>query len=672
MKKTKLLFMLFVVLAITAVFPTMAFCDLVSDICSEFDYAYRWTIDVDLDSSWEGTYLYHLSNNGHAKLTYILFPDKFGGIGLEGAFVIDGNKECAFYTRANSVQSDIAYVRNDTTLKFDKVFSGDERHPLLEAGKFSGGIDIEFFYNYGGDEYSRFVKISTKDGDSHPILIKPELLVKIEDTVIEYKYLKTNPPSKERGSFGSGPFVYPKAVIREDRKSSLIPRELEIKLLKDLRIPEVEYDAEEIDKAKESDKVSVIGVDGTGKVFKDGKKYRLEVLEGCVNTRYYIHRPMGNIIYDLILPESFLQNKRIASITADGKINVNIALYKKHDFRVGETEEYGLERDKEEIAVVTINGNKDTLYSYMTVAWSAIPENLDTSEGFPKILPEEVPIENAIYTLEMLWLHNFDGNIMYIPHAVDDEAYDLPQFYAGFYSDDGTITHFGLRLNDEVVSVPISEVAIDEEAEITIAKQNFCGYVHLAEPVVEKARAERGAKSVEENEKTTDNTSENTDNSENASNSTTVNGVEYNPDIMFIPVPTEPQGEAVLHPELPLAPKDGDIRITVGGKEIAFDVAPQIEEDRVLVPLRAVFEQLGDFVDWNDETRTAKIIGGDVTIEFVIGETAVSVNGEEKQMDVPAKIISGRTLVPMRFLSEALGYNVIWNEEARIVSVDKL
>lgn len=66
------------------------------------------------------------------------------------------------------------------------------------------------------------------------------------------------------------------------------------------------------------------------------------------------------------------------------------------------------------------------------------------------------------------------------------------------------------------------------------------------------------------------------------------------------------------------------------------------------------------------------VIGGDVTIEFVIGETAVLVNGKEKQMDVPAKIIGGRTLVPMRFLSEALGYNVIWNEEARIVSVDKL
>ena len=104
-------------------------------------------------------------------------------------------------------------------------------------------------------------------------------------------------------------------------------------------------------------------------------------------------------------------------------------------------------------------------------------------------------------------------------------------------------------------------------------------------------------------------------------------------------------------------------------KILAFEQPPVIQDDRTLIPIRFLFEQMGATVYWDGETRTAAISQNDRTITFSIGNTTATVNGQPTQMDVPARLISGKTMVPLRFLSENLGYTVGWDGENRIITV---
>ena len=110
------------------------------------------------------------------------------------------------------------------------------------------------------------------------------------------------------------------------------------------------------------------------------------------------------------------------------------------------------------------------------------------------------------------------------------------------------------------------------------------------------------------------------------------------------------------------------ITVYIDENKVKFDVDPIIENDRTLVPIRAIFEQMGANVSWNEETKTATVEKNGTTIIFTIDKNTAYINGTETQMDVPARQINWRTLVPVRFLSENLGYDVVWsNAKERLV-----
>lgn len=111
------------------------------------------------------------------------------------------------------------------------------------------------------------------------------------------------------------------------------------------------------------------------------------------------------------------------------------------------------------------------------------------------------------------------------------------------------------------------------------------------------------------------------------------------------------------------------VRVFVDGDRVAFDQPPLTLGGRVLVPLRGVFERMGATVDWEPATRTVLAVRGNTVIELVIGRRAVQVNNRVVALDVPAMIAGGRTLVPLRFVSEALGATVEWQEETRTVLI---
>lgn len=114
---------------------------------------------------------------------------------------------------------------------------------------------------------------------------------------------------------------------------------------------------------------------------------------------------------------------------------------------------------------------------------------------------------------------------------------------------------------------------------------------------------------------------------------------------------------------------DDVIKANYNGTAIVFDQSPVIEEGRTLVPARAIFETLGLTVDYDPAVQVVKAYNDTYTIEMTIDGTTATVNGETKTLDVPAKILNDRTMVPIRFISESMGLEVAWDEATRTIEI---
>ncbi len=120
----------------------------------------------------------------------------------------------------------------------------------------------------------------------------------------------------------------------------------------------------------------------------------------------------------------------------------------------------------------------------------------------------------------------------------------------------------------------------------------------------------------------------------------------------------------------PSAPADDTIKVLLNGTAIDFaDVAPQIINDRTMVPLRAIFEALGAEVAWDDATKTVTAVKDDVTIKMTIGAASFTRNDETVALDSPATIVDSRTLVPVRAIAESFGSEVGWVAETKTVTI---
>ena len=106
--------------------------------------------------------------------------------------------------------------------------------------------------------------------------------------------------------------------------------------------------------------------------------------------------------------------------------------------------------------------------------------------------------------------------------------------------------------------------------------------------------------------------------------------------------------------------KDRDIVIYVNGKKLLSDQKPILISGRTMVPLRAIFEALQANVEWNQVSQTVTAKRGRDLLFLKIGEREMEVNGTTKLLDVSARLINGRTLIPLRAVSEALNSAVEW------------
>lgn len=108
---------------------------------------------------------------------------------------------------------------------------------------------------------------------------------------------------------------------------------------------------------------------------------------------------------------------------------------------------------------------------------------------------------------------------------------------------------------------------------------------------------------------------------------------------------------------------------------LTFDVPPMVQKERTLVPMRAIFENLGATVEWDQTTQTAKATKGAISVGLTIGsgkmmrvDTDVD-KTEIYNLDVPAMAMNGRTLIPLRAVSEAFSCQVEWNGHNNSVSI---
>jgi hypothetical protein len=85
--------------------------------------------------------------------------------------------------------------------------------------------------------------------------------------------------------------------------------------------------------------------------------------------------------------------------------------------------------------------------------------------------------------------------------------------------------------------------------------------------------------------------------------------------------------------------------------------------------LRPIIEGLGGAITWVSETRSVEVEFNGTTLLLQIGNRTAVVNGKPVQMDVPATIMNGRTMLPVRFVSEHLGADVQWEELTKTVTI---
>jgi YVTN family beta-propeller protein len=106
-----------------------------------------------------------------------------------------------------------------------------------------------------------------------------------------------------------------------------------------------------------------------------------------------------------------------------------------------------------------------------------------------------------------------------------------------------------------------------------------------------------------------------------------------------------------------------------GGKSLTMDAPPFIQNGRAFVPVRYLADALGAQTSWDAATRTVTLAKGDTTIGMTIGSATLTVNGVTSWMDVAPVIKGGRTFLPGRWVAEAFGCTVSWDEAIQTITV---
>ncbi len=109
--------------------------------------------------------------------------------------------------------------------------------------------------------------------------------------------------------------------------------------------------------------------------------------------------------------------------------------------------------------------------------------------------------------------------------------------------------------------------------------------------------------------------------------------------------------------------------IVLDGRPLAIAVPAIDEYGRTLVPVREFFTELGAAVNWDQDSQTVTVTEANKEIKLTIGKNTATINGQAVDLDSPPRIVEGRIMAPLRFVTEAIGASVAWNAETREISI---
>lgn len=113
-----------------------------------------------------------------------------------------------------------------------------------------------------------------------------------------------------------------------------------------------------------------------------------------------------------------------------------------------------------------------------------------------------------------------------------------------------------------------------------------------------------------------------------------------------------------------------EVKIEIDGKAMApKDMPAVIIDGRTMLPMRQIAQELGCEVNWNEAAKQIYVMRGSDIIVFTVDSKTGYENGKEFTMDVPATIVNDRTMLPVRALADALHLNIKWDDPNRIVSI---
>lgn len=113
------------------------------------------------------------------------------------------------------------------------------------------------------------------------------------------------------------------------------------------------------------------------------------------------------------------------------------------------------------------------------------------------------------------------------------------------------------------------------------------------------------------------------------------------------------------------------IHLYIDDEEIQTTAMPPIQLNGcTLIPAKEVFVNTGAQVEWSQSEKSVYISKGDLLIVLKVNDDKAWINGENKEMDMPAKIINNKVMIPLRFIGEALGYDVLWQQSEGAVRIN--
>lgn len=111
------------------------------------------------------------------------------------------------------------------------------------------------------------------------------------------------------------------------------------------------------------------------------------------------------------------------------------------------------------------------------------------------------------------------------------------------------------------------------------------------------------------------------------------------------------------------------VSVTVDNVAVEFDQNPVIIEGHTLVPVRAVFEQAGATVTWDQPTQTATITKDEYIVTIKYGDSVMYKNGQPIELEQPADVINNRTMIPVRAIAEAMDFAVTWDGHHSLILI---